>query len=246
MKPALGTSLLRLFTLQGSWNYERMMGVGMGVATEPLLRDLPGGPGGEAYRAALARHSRFFNSHPYLAGLAVGAGARAEYDGVPPEQIERLRTALCGPLGAVGDRVVWAGWLPFTSALAIAGVARGAGWAAVALFLLVYNIGHVALRWWALRSGWKLGMSVAQALRHPLLQRAAAVMGPAMAVAMGAALPLAAVYLGARFSGAWIAAFGGVTALAFILLRAFPSRLTGLRVGLIAVVIALLGGAAWR
>jgi len=31
-RPPLGISLLRLFTVQGSWNYEYMLGVGVGVA----------------------------------------------------------------------------------------------------------------------------------------------------------------------------------------------------------------------
>ena len=30
-------ALLRLFAVQGTWNYERMLGVGMGYAAEPLL-----------------------------------------------------------------------------------------------------------------------------------------------------------------------------------------------------------------
>src|SRR5205823_6169424 len=124
-RPALGRSLLRLFTVQGSWNYERMQGVGMGVAEEPLLRDLRVAGDGAAYRSAVARGAHFFNAHPYLCGLAVGAAARAEHEGVPPEQVERLRTALCGPLGSLGDRLVWAGWLPFTSGLALIGVAAG-------------------------------------------------------------------------------------------------------------------------
>ena len=117
-RPKLVRTLLRLFTVQGSWNYERMQGIGVGVAEEPLLRDLraEGGSDGVAYRTAVARGAHFFNAHPYLCGLAVGAAARAEHDGVPPEQVERLRTALCGPLGSLGDRLVWAGWLPFTSA----------------------------------------------------------------------------------------------------------------------------------
>ena len=90
-RPAFGRSLLRLFTVQGSWNYERMQGVGMGVAEEPLLRDLRVAGNGAAYRAAVARGAHFFNAHPYLCGLAVGAAARAEHEGVPPEQVERLR-----------------------------------------------------------------------------------------------------------------------------------------------------------
>ena len=135
-RPPLGRSLLRLFTVQGSWNYERMQGIGVGVAEEPLLRDLQEGGNGLAYRAAVARGAHFFNAHPYFCGLAVGAAARAEHEGVPPEQVERLRTALCGPLGSLGDRLVWAGWLPFTSGLAVVGVALGFGMSAVLGFLL--------------------------------------------------------------------------------------------------------------
>src|SRR2546430_12581284 len=162
-----------------------------------------GGGGGAAYRAAVARGAHFFNAHPYLCGLAVGAAARAEHEGVPPEQVERLRAALCGPLGSLGDRLVWIGWLPLLSALALIGVALGAGWWAIIGFLALYNAGHIALRWWALRAGWTHGMRVAAALHQPVLQRAAALSGPAMALAVGAALPLGAQYLSGAFTG-WV------------------------------------------
>ena len=240
----LASTFLRLFTVQGSWNYERLLGVGFGVAEEPLLRDLA--TNGAAYRAAVARGARFFNSHPYLAGLAVGAAARAEHDGVPPDQVERLRAALCGPLGSIGDRIVWAGWLPFASGLALAAVALGAGWAAIAGFLVLYNIGHVALRWWALRAGWEHGARVAAALHHPALVRAARLTGPAMALAVGFALPLVTTFLGEGLAtaGGWLVA-AAVAAGAFLLLRWRPDRLSGLRVGLALVAAALVVGWVW-
>ena len=87
MNGALARALLRLFAVQGSYNYERMLGVGVGVAEEPLLRDL----GDAKYQPAVARGAHFFNAHPYLVGLAVGAAARAEHDGASPDQVERLR-----------------------------------------------------------------------------------------------------------------------------------------------------------
>lgn len=245
MRPRLGASLLRLFTVQGSWNYERMLGVGVGVAEEPLLRAL--GPAEDsAYRAAVARGAHFFNAHPYLCGLAVGAAARAEYDGAAPEEVERLRRALCGPLGSLGDRLVWAGWLPLTAGLALGGVALGLGWPAVVAFLVVYNLGHVALRWWALRAGWALGTRVAAALHHPALQRAAAVSGPAMALAVGAALPLVAVYLGGPFPGWAQAVLAAIAAGGFLVLRWRPGTLTGVRLGLIVVAVTVVAGWAWR
>jgi PTS system mannose-specific IID component len=222
-----------------------MLGLGVGVAAEPLLRDLPNGNGGASYRAAVARASHFFNAHPYLCGLAVGAAARAEHDGAPPDHVERLRTALCGPLGSIGDRLVWAGWLPLVSTLAVAALALGASGWAVAAFLVIYNAGHVALRWWALRAGWEYGTRVATALHHPVLLRAQRLMGPATALAAGFCLPLAAGWIAAPFRG-WVS---GAVALAagacFLVLRALPGRLTGHRLGLILVATALLVGWVW-
>src|SRR5258706_12409207 len=115
----------RLFALQGSWNYETLNGTGVGFSMEPALRYLPGGIDGPAYRSALARQSRYFNAHPYLAGIAVGALTRAELDGVDSVRIERFRTALAGPLGSVGDRLVWASWLPLCWPVPMGGFGGG-------------------------------------------------------------------------------------------------------------------------
>jgi PTS system mannose-specific IID component len=246
VKPRFGAAFLRLFTVQGSWNYERLIGVGMGVAEEPLLRDLRAGDDGAAYRAAVARGARFFNSHPYLCGLAVGATARAEHDGMPPAQIERLRTALIGPLGSLGDRLVWAGWLPLLVGAALAGITLGAGWVAVAVFLGVYNLGHVTLRWWALQAGWHAGTDVTSALRHPWLQRSLGLVGPAMALAVGCALPLVARWLGRPLPGASAFALLAVAAAGVGALRLRPRFFTGPRLGLAALGIAGLVGALWR
>ena len=151
---------MRLLAIQGSWNYETLIGNGIGFCVEPALRLLPGGVHGDAFKAALARQSAYFNAHPYLASVAVGALARAELDGEPPERIERFRTALCGPLGSVGDRLVWAGWLPFCSLGVWLLRARGAAPLAVVLFFLVlYNAGHLALRVWGLHVGWTRGLA---------------------------------------------------------------------------------------
>src|SRR2546430_2311533 len=245
-RPAFGRSLLRLFTVQGSWNYERMQGVGMGVAEEPLLRDLRVAGNGAVYRAAVARGAHFFNAHPYLCGLAVGAAARAEHEGATPDQIERLRSALCGPLGSLGDRLVWAGWLPVTSGLALIGVALGLGMDAVFGFLVVYNVGHVALRWWALRAGWTHGVRVAVALHQPFLQRAAAWSGPAMALVIGAALPLSAAYLAGPFPAWARGVLLGAAAVGGAILLWWRGRLTGLRYGLALLAVAALAGWIWR
>lgn len=183
---------LRILAIQGSYNYELMLGNGIGFSMEPALRLLPGGVHSPEFKQALARQSRYFNAHPYLASVAVGALARAELDGEPPERIERFRTALCGPLGSVGDRLVWAGWLPFCSlvALAIFGFG-GSTLEVVGGFLLLYNLGHLGLRAWGLRTGWRRGLGVASALANPVLRRGPEQIARLAALATGFALPLA-------------------------------------------------------
>ncbi len=140
---------LRCLAVQGSWNYELLLGNGIGFCVEPALRRLPGGIGGEPYNQALARQCTYFNAHPYLASRAIGSLARVEIDMTPPERIERFRKALCGPLGSVGDRLVWAAWLPACSLVALLFFGLGANPLAVVVgFLLLYNIGHLLLRNW--------------------------------------------------------------------------------------------------
>ena len=182
----------RLFAIQGTWNYETLIGNGIGFCIEPALRLLPGGVHTPAFKEAMARESKYFNAHPYLASFAVGALARAELDGELPGRIERFRTALAGPLGSVGDRLVWAGWVPLCSFIALAVFGLGGGAIAVlATFLGLYNAGHLALRAWGLRMGWRRGLAVAQALNNAVFRRGPEVLAAMAAFAAGLGVPLA-------------------------------------------------------
>ena len=82
MKPlprsARVSAFVRSFTIQGSWNYRTMIGGGFGFALLPVLRGLFEG---ERFDEALARHCDHFNSHPYLAGLALGATSCTDVTG---------------------------------------------------------------------------------------------------------------------------------------------------------------------
>ena len=231
----------RLFAVQASWNYEILIGNGIGFCVEPALRLLPGGQGGEAYRAALARQSQYFNAHPYLASFAVGALARAELEGQPAARIERFRTALCGPLGSVGDRLVWVGLLPVCSfgALLLFGLEANA-LVCVLVFLLMYNAGHVALRLWGLQRGWEKGLAVASALGHPILREGPVWLARAGTFMAGAAIPLTVMRLVhggglARVGITLVTAAAGASALVL-----FHGRVEGWRLALLAGFAALV------
>jgi PTS system mannose-specific IID component len=234
------TVCTRLLAIQGSWNYETLIGNGIGFCVEPALRYLPGGVHGPAFKAAMARESTYFNAHPYLASVAVGALARAELSGVPPERIERFRTALCGPLGSVGDQLVWAGWLPFCSLVSLIAFGLGARPLAVVLtFLLLYNAGHLALRVWGLHVGWTRGLGVASALGNPVLRRGPAHLARAAAAAAGIAIPLTAAHVlsgGAELLAIVLAA-ATVTAVLLVRLR---GRVEGWKLSLVLIALFAL------
>lgn len=195
MTPQL-RAFLRLFLLQASWTYERMQGIGIAFAAEPLLEDFAG------RSAALGRATEFFNGHPVLAGVAVGASVRAERDGVAAEQVRRLKGALSGPLGSLGDRLFWAGTVPALAATGVALAARGAGLVAPAVVVLGYGLVRGATQWWALRTGLEGGLAVGGVIRGSWLPRAAERAPMVAAVCLGLALPLAARQLMGPLPGA--------------------------------------------
>jgi PTS system mannose-specific IID component len=231
---------VRMLAIQGSWNYETLLGNGVGFSLEPALRRLPGGVHTEAFKAAITRESAYFNAHPYLAAVAIGALARAELSGVPPERIERFRTAICGPLGSVGDRLVWAGWLPLSSLVALIAFGLGAPPLAVVLtFLLLYNAGHFGLRAWGLYVGWTRGLAVASALGNPVLRNGPAYIARAAATVAGIAIPVTASRVvgsdGFTLAGALVA--GAIIAVGLVRLH---GRIEGWKLVLVLIAVFAL------
>lgn len=148
-----------------------MLGQGFAFALMPVLRHLHAGDRG-ALERALERHADHFNAHPYLAELALGAVARMEAEGTDPEAIRRFKSAVRGPLGGLGDRLVWVGAVPAAALAALVAAAAGAPiWVPPLLFLGVYNLGHLTLRVWAYRVGLQEGVHVARRLRGAELSR---------------------------------------------------------------------------
>jgi mannose PTS system EIID component len=201
----------RSFAIQGSWNFRTLVGAGFAFVILPALRvlyrDRP-----DAFDAALRRHCEIFNSHPYIAGIAVGAVARLEAERTDPVVIDRFKAAVRGALGGLGDRLVWAGWRPVCVLLSTGLVFAGAPWwAGAAFFLVSYNIGHIGLRAWSFRLGLEYGRFVGERLRRSPIAEAQRALAAAGAFTLGFVLPLAATggMLGGRQSSAlWILAVG--------------------------------------
>ncbi|MGD8321124.1 MAG: PTS system mannose/fructose/sorbose family transporter subunit IID [Gemmatimonadota bacterium] len=210
---ALAAAFARSFLIQGSWNYRTMLGSGFAFAMLPGLRRIfQGDP--QALEASVRRHLEHFNAHPYLSNVALGAALRLEADGADAEAVRRFKTALRGPLGGLGDSLVWAAWLPAVSMAALALFWLGLpGWVAVVAFVVIYNVGHLSLRAWGFKAGLTEGLAVANSLSRVALagwaERVRALAALLLGVLAGAILggPGGLGSAGPVWSGLAVAAF---------------------------------------
>ena len=234
-------ALLRLYGVQASWTYERLSGIGVAHAAAPMLREHFANRPVEVRRAAVARSAEFFNSHPYLAGIAVGAIVKAERDGVPGPVISRLRTALSGPLGAIGDQLIWAGEVPALIGFTLALVPWFGIWA-VLMAVIVHNVLRFRLTAWGLDLGLREGLEIGTALQRSWLPGRAEDAQRLAAFAIGLAMPLAAwgLLTGLPLRGSFVMLAVVVLASFLAVAPATRSRVTGLRVGLALLALALI------
>jgi mannose/fructose/N-acetylgalactosamine-specific phosphotransferase system component IID len=226
--------LLRSFAVQGSWNYQTLIGTGLAFVLSPALRRVHGGDS-DACRRSLGRHAELFNSHPYLAAVAAGAIARLEAEGVPDDTIARFKAAVRGSLGTLGDRLVWLMWRPMSVLLGVGLVLAGAAWwVGVLAFLAVFNALHLWMRVWGLHVGLRDGLKIGGTLRGVPFQRMGDRASQAGAVLAGFAAALA---VAPHRPHAWEWAAGAVAAVLGITLgrRVRP-------VAAAAMVIALIAG----
>jgi PTS system mannose-specific IID component len=182
---AFRRAFLRTFAIQGSWNYRTMLGTGFGFAILPILRrvyrDDP-----EGFQEAVTRHSEHFNAHPFLTGMALGAVGRLEKDGESPEMIRRFKLALKGPLGSLGDRLVWAAWLPLSGVVGLtAAMLSDVWWVGPAAMLGFFNVGHLGLRYWAYRTGVREGRNLGARIRQSAITRWASTLVRPTALGLG-------------------------------------------------------------
>lgn len=250
MKPLRSDHLAawsRTFAVQGSWNYATMVGTGVAYALLPLLRRIYAGDP-VRLRESVEQAMRPFNGHPYLCAMAVAALGRLEQDDVDPATIEKFRLALRGPLGTVGDRAVWGQWRPVCALVGILSFLLGAtpGWS-VAVFLALYNVGHIAVRVWAYVTGWQAGLEVGRLLKGAWLERWTERIWPLNILLTGTVtLVLADVVVEQSALPLEPAALLGMGAVGVLLAFRFPRQ--GGRLAAVLLVIApllwLLGGLA--
>jgi PTS system mannose-specific IID component len=153
---------LRSFFVQAGWNYERMLALGFTWILLPLGKKLYPTP--EGRKRFLTRHLQSFNTNPYLASYALGGVAKLEEMEVSEEEIGKFKDSLRGPLGALGDNLIWMNLRP---ALLILGIilASTLGALGALSFWLLYNLHQVYLRARGVFKGYTRGLNLSSDLR---------------------------------------------------------------------------------
>lgn len=149
----------RSFQMEFSWNYERQMNLAFVYALIPVLKKLY--PRKEELARALKRHLVFFNTTPHIVTLLLGITTAMEeknsqQKNMDATAIDNVKASLMGPLAGLGDSFFWGTLRLIATGIGTSLALKGNILGPI-LFLLVFNVPHILVRWCFTRWGYVLG-----------------------------------------------------------------------------------------
>lgn len=164
----------RSFTLQGSFNYERMQGLGYAYSMIPVIKKLYKTK--EEISAALKRHLEFFNTSPQISTFIMGVTTAMEEQNANNKDfdetsINAVKTALMGPLAGIGDSFFWGTFRIIAAGIGASLTVKGNP-IGIFLYILLFNIPHLFFRYFGLFWGYKVGTSYLESIsKSGLMQK---------------------------------------------------------------------------
>lgn len=184
----------RSFTMEWAWNYERQMNLGYSFSMIPAIDKIFSKK--EDRIEAYQRHLEFYNVTPWLCTFPLGISIAMEEQVVldpdfDKNAINNIKVALMGPLSGVGDSLFWGTLRVIATgigtSLAIQGNILGP-----ILFLLIFNIPAILIRYYGLFLGYNIGTNFIEKIQKTgLMDRlsyGASILGLAVVGAMSATL----------------------------------------------------------
>jgi fructoselysine and glucoselysine-specific PTS system IID component len=165
-KKHLRSLFFRSLFLEANFNFETWQNTGFAFAIIPVLKKVYHTK--QAMAAALKRHLQFFNTSPYGSTLILGITAAMEEqnsldDDFDEDSINSVKLGLMGPLAGVFDSLFWGTFKVIAAgvgtSLAINGNIMGP-----LLFLLIFNVPHLLLRYKLTFVGYNAGTKFLQSL----------------------------------------------------------------------------------
>jgi len=184
----------RSMLLEANFNFETWQNTGFAFAMMPVLKKLYKTK--ESMAAALQRHLQLFNTSTYGCTLILGLTTAMEEQNsrdiqFNADSINSLKLGLMGPLAGVFDSLFW-GTLKVIAAGVGTSLALKGNVSGVILFILLFNVPHLLLRYQLTFIGYKAGTRFLQKLSQSnvmdRLTQGAAILGLMVVGAMPATL----------------------------------------------------------
>lgn len=150
------------FFIRSALNFERMQNIGFTHAMGPIIEKYYDTP--EEKQEAIDRHMQMFLTQPMVASIPIGVAAAMEerlvVDGdIDAESIDSTKTALMGPLAALGDSLINGTARPILAgigcSLALSGSILGP-----LLFLIGMTIITIGVRYFGIFKGYEKGVTL--------------------------------------------------------------------------------------
>lgn len=167
-KKDLNQLFWRSFQMEFSWNYERQASLAYTYAMIPILKKLYKTK--EDLSAALKRHLEFFNTTPHIVTMILGISAAMEKQNADNKDfdsssINTVKASLMGPLAGIGDSFFWGTLRLLATGIGTSLALKGNILGPI-LFLLVFNVPHIALRYILTRVGYRMGTGFLKKLQE--------------------------------------------------------------------------------
>ncbi len=162
-KKDLNSMVWRSLLLQASFNYERMQAGGWLYSLLPGLKKIHKNK--EDLSNSMKLHLEFFNVHPFLVTFVQGLVLAMEENKESRSSIRGIKIALMGPLGGIGDALFWFTLLPIAASVGVSLGIQG-NIAGPIVFLLMFNIVHLFLRFFLMHYSYKMGVDAIEKLKE--------------------------------------------------------------------------------
>ena len=154
-KKTLNKMAWRSMFLQASFNYERMQAGGWLYSILPGLQKIHKNK--QDLSTSMKHNLEFFNCHPFLITFVMGIILSLEQKKADVQTIRSLRVAAMGPLGGIGDAIFWFTLVPISAGVG-ANLALQGSIAGPIVFLLMFNVVHLGLRYWLMHWSYNTGV----------------------------------------------------------------------------------------
>ncbi len=161
-KKTLNRMVWRSLNLQASFNYERMQAAGWLYCILPGLMKIHG-DNEEDLKLSMQHNLEFFNTHPFLVTFVMGIVLSLEQQKADINMIRSVRVAAMGPLGGIGDAIFWFTLVPITAGIT-ANMAINGSMAGPILFLIIFNVVQMLVRFGLMNWSYKLGSKAIEVL----------------------------------------------------------------------------------